>query len=419
MKENLFKTSLGMIFFILLLLTSCSKSSDNGTTPISSPKIIQKEEILDNPITLAFSWEAVNNAVEYKYQLEAVKAGGNEVIVSGSTKELNVEIASTTKAELLYSTEYAFILRAVSTDTSISEPAEVHVTTSGGAIALSVENMTYRSALLKGTPADKNMSYQFAQVPIEKYKEYESDIAFIEGYDYGYYKAMSAQMPYVPWYEFMKEASKKGNYEYNTRILKPGHEYILYAYGVEFDNTNTENPVKVTTPMIKYFFTTPEWKATSECTFDVSVESQEIVETNNGPVVNIKVKVTPSEIKEKYYVAFVTKNMLTNTYNDDMYDYAFETIYSEEIYSSVNWATTNILNSGEKVVASIDNGWGIYTATDYKILVFGVDNNGLVTTAITSIDCKSIGEKQTVQTSEESTKRFASIPGLAYTTDRF
>lgn len=419
MKKDLFKLSLGTIFFIMLSLISCSKSSDNGMASLSSPKIIQKEEILDNPITLAFSWEAVSNATEYRYQLETVKATGNEVIASGSTNALSIEIASTAKAELLYSTEYAFILRAVSSDSKVSEPTEVRVTTSGGAIALSVENLTYRSALLKGAPVDKNMLYQFAQVPVEKYKEYESDKAFIEGYDYGYYKAMSAQMPYVPWYGFMEEGSKKGNYEYNTRILKPRHDYILYAYGVEFDKTNTDNPVKVVTPMIKYFFTTPEWKATSTCTFTASVEGQEIVDTDNGPVVNIKVKVTPSDAKEKYYVAFVTKKMLAEKYDNDIYSYAFDAVYSEEIYSSVDWATTNILNSGEKVVASMDNAWGIYTSTDYRILVFGVDNNGLVTTDITSIDCTSIGEKSAVN-AQIPMKRFANSSKQANnTTDRF
>lgn len=34
------------------------------------------------------------------------------------------------------------------------------------------------------------MLYQFAQIPIEKYLAYDSDMNFIEGYDYGYYQAM-------------------------------------------------------------------------------------------------------------------------------------------------------------------------------------------------------------------------------------
>ena len=43
----------------------------------------------------------------------------------------------------------------------------------------------------------------------------------------------------------------------------------------------------------------------------------------------------------------------------------------------------------------MDYGWGIYPGTDYKILVFGVDNKGLVTTEIASIDCTTIVDAAT------------------------
>ncbi len=218
-----------------LFLASCDDSSDEGGT-VTTPKIIQSEEILDNPITLAFSWEAVENAVEYTYQLEAVKEPENEVIVTGKTKSLNVEIASTKEAELFYSSEYLFTLKAVSSDASVvSEAAEARVTTSSGPIALSIENLTYRSALMKSVPEDKDMYYQLAQIPVETYTAYDSDMEFIEGYDFGYYKKVGSAMPWIPWYAFMQEGSDKGNVEYETRMLKPNQNYLMYAYGVEFD----------------------------------------------------------------------------------------------------------------------------------------------------------------------------------------
>lgn len=174
-----------LVLSTLFVLASCDDSSDEGGT-VTTPKIIQSEEILDNPITLAFSWEAVENAVEYTYQLEAVKEPENEVIVTGKTKSLNVEIASTKEAELFYSSEYLFTLKAVSSDASVvSEPAEARVTTSSGPIALSIENLTYRSALMKAVPEDKDMYYQLAQIPVETYTAYDSDMEFIEGYDFG------------------------------------------------------------------------------------------------------------------------------------------------------------------------------------------------------------------------------------------
>lgn len=42
-----------LVLSTLFVLASCDDSSDEGGT-VTTPKIIQSEEILDNPITLAF-----------------------------------------------------------------------------------------------------------------------------------------------------------------------------------------------------------------------------------------------------------------------------------------------------------------------------------------------------------------------------
>lgn len=205
------KDRLGWLFMLLVLLpfTSCKESSKEEPASLKAPRIIQSEEILDNPITLAFSWEAVGNAAKYMYQLEEVSETGNKSVVSGDTGNLSINIESNAENELFYSKEYVFTLKAVSANGAmVSEAAEAKITTSGGPIVLSVENMTYRSALLKGMPQDNNMLYQFAQVPVEKYKEYATDSAFIEEYDFGYYKKLGA-MHGIPWYSYMKESSKK------------------------------------------------------------------------------------------------------------------------------------------------------------------------------------------------------------------
>lgn len=392
MKRFLYPIMWTMLLFTAWALVSCSDDETTTELPtqVEAPEIIQSEEISDNPITLAFSWEVVDNAESYSYVLAAVKESGNETIAQGNTTELNIEIVSTREAELFYSTEYLFSIKAIAEDKTESAASEVRVTTSGGAIALSIENLTYRSALLKGVPVDKSMLYQFAQIPIEKYLAYDSDMEFIEGYDYGYYQAMGAAMPWIPWYSLMQEGSQQGDYTYHTKILKPETDYLLYAYGVEFDTSDTENPVSVITPLIKYPFTTPAWKATSNCTFDISIESQEI--DQDGYIV-INVKVVPSDNSVRYYVAFPTRESLETTYANDIYDYAFAAVYNKEIYSSVeDWSTSEYLTSGEAVVTSSQFGWSINPQTEYRILVFGVDGNGLVTTEIASVDCTSIAE---------------------------
>ena len=410
MKEKILRFSWIFVLFATIGLWSCDESSDDGAKSIDSPKIVQSEEILDNPITLSFSWESVSNAAKYMYQLAEVNDSTNKVIVSGTTEDLSVEIASTDEAELMYSKEYVFTLKAVSADGSLmSEPAEVHVTTSGGAIALSIENLTFRSAVLKCTPVDKNMLYQYAQIPVETYTAYDSDMAFIEDYDFGYYKAMSAAMPWIKWYEAMEAGSVKGDDSYETRMLKPGQTYMLYAYGVEFNSDDTENPVSVVTPLIKNIFTTPKWKATSNCTFDAKIEGQDVVVYQPGETyVNVKVEVTPSDNNMRYYVAFVDKKTLEETYKGDFYDFIFDVILSEEQYGGeyFDWATTSMLSSGKAVLDSKDFGWRLYGSTDYKLMVCGVDNNGLVVTEAATLDFTTIAESTTAKKTSLFAKKF-------------
>lgn len=185
--------------------------------------------------------------------------------------------------------------------------------------------------------------------------------------------------------------------------MKPKKDYVLYAYGVEFDMENPEKPVRVVTPMVKRFFTTPEWEATSNTTFELSIEGQEIIGNGDDAIVNVNLKVTPSSEKEKYYIAFMGKDMLNE--NSTVYDFAFDAIYSEEVYGGVtDWSVSELLSSGEKILASKDFEWGIYPGKEYMALVFGVDGNGLVTTAIASLDFTSMG---TTTGSADSHSRFS------------
>ena len=122
---------------------------------------------------------------------------------------------------------------------------------------------------------------------------------------------------------------------------------------------------------------------TSNCTFEAKIEGQNVISNEYGDsYVNVKVEVTPSDNDMRYYIAFVDKNTLENSYNGDIYGFLFDVILSEEQYGGddFNWATTDMLTSGKAVLESKDFDWRLYGSTDYKLMVCGVDKDGLVVT---------------------------------------
>ena len=296
-----------VVAVLLFGTVACDSSDGEGNLSLAAPAIGQSEERSTEPVLLAFGWSAVEDAAEYAYRLDEVVGEELHPLLLGKTAATSVELGGERGRTLSLGTTYRFSVQALPAEgvtLSASAFASVDITTSEAPIALTVENLTYRSARLRVEPKDGALLYQFAQIPVEKYLAYDSDMAFIEGYDFGYYKAMTAAMPWVKWYQWMEEASKTGNSVYDTRILNPGVDYMLYAYGVEFDSSNEEEPVRVTTPLYIKNFTTPEWKATSNCTFDVEVTGQELVEVTDSETgepfntVNVTVEVTPLDDTE-------------------------------------------------------------------------------------------------------------------------
>ena len=183
--------------------TFVSCSEDNSTevsSGLEAPEIIQSEEISDNPITLAFSWEIVENAVSYSYQLDVIQG-----IRKWNNNQRQYDRSEYRNRQHPWSGALLF------DRICLLNPGHCR-----GAIALSIENLTYRSAVLKGIPVDKSMLYQFAQIPIEKYLAYDSDMNFIEAYDYGYYQAMGQPCRGSPGTVWCKRARSRAT----TRITQ-------------------------------------------------------------------------------------------------------------------------------------------------------------------------------------------------------
>ena len=310
-------------------------------------------------------------------------------MTSGTTDRTSVEIVASNTINLSFGTKYTFTLKATSTTTE-SDLVTADVTTSAAPFEMTITNLSYRGATFNIVPQDQNAYYQAAQTDWSKYASYESDQAFIEGYEFSYYQAMPPR--YVPWYAKMESCCQKGNYSWTTRILSPGQEYIFYSYGVKFQTENEENPVLVNTPLVKIKFTAPEWKATSQTTFQISSVSQTL---SDGKVVS-SVKVTPSNNNEKYYVTFAEDDYVNSNYGGKDFSLLMGRMGDLEKMGKVknyNWATSNLLNTGEKTISNTEvatAGLGleknISAGKKYHVIVIGVSDDGLQTTEISRLD---------------------------------
>ena len=377
-----------LVMAAVLFLSSCAKEGGQ----LASPQFIQAEELLDSPYTLAFSWLGVENASSYEYALFSPE-DENTPIASGQTPETGVLFVAEGPLQIYSGLKYTLTLQALSSDPAFtpSEQVSASIKTSSGPFALSMSNLTYRSADFKVVPSDNSMLYQCAVIESSKYKKYKTDLEFVEDYDFGYYKHIKDvwSIP-MPWYEYMKSCSEQKVKTFSSRSLVSGSEYIFYAYKTEYTGDEA-NPVKVS-GFTKRLFVAPEWRVQSSCTFGVSVESQSLLEGSSE--VDVRLKVSPSSDTESYMVIFNPKSGtdLSNPFNT-----ASNLVRNYELLHGIeNWDESGYTRKGSASVSSVSVALAdqshVYAGGEYVALVFGLDKNGIITTEIKTLEFKAISK---------------------------
>ena len=384
MKTNLMKWML-LMSVILMGIVSCSDETEKPS--LAAPEIVQHEQTDDNPIKLSFSWTEVKNATAYVYELSTEVDGVKTTVVKGETQKTSAEIIGSKDILLSFDTKYTFSLSAKSLQLE-SKTVSAVVTTSTSPFKMEVTELNYRGATFNVTPSDPNIPYQTAQTDWDKYAKHESDSAFIANYDFAFYKAVPP--PFVPWYAKMESACQKGNHSWKTRILSPGKTYIFYSYGCKFQSKeNPKNPVVLITPFVKVKFTTPEWKATSQMTFNVTSVSQTL---KDGKVVSV-IKVIPSSNTEKYFVTFVEDEYVEKNYGGSDFNLLMGRMGDAEkmgVVRNYNWGASKLLHSGEQTISNTETGisgdQNITAGKKYHAIVIGMSDDGLQTTEIKRLD---------------------------------
>lgn len=389
---NKFLSMMAVALVAAVSFSACS-DDDDPLQALSQPVILQSEQMNDNPITLTFAWDVVENAVSYTYSLDAVAGDSVANITKGSTKNLSVTIVANDKVVLDYDTEYRFTVKAIGQEGAFLNSAETTCTakTSAAPLKLSMEVLSYRSGSFSVKPSNADMRYQTALIEYDKYGKYASDKEFIEGYEFGYYKQIAASRPWIPapWTYWLDDNGQQGDYTFNSRSMQPGKKYIFYAWGYQIDDNDSENPVKVLTPLMKKVFTTPGWAATSKTTFKLAVGEQTL---ENG-VVDVKVSVVPSNEKEHYLAVFIPAETVTD--HTSVLNYLINLLPNMEKVGNIDeWHKQDAVKTGAQTISSnevaIVSSNNVTPGKDYVVAVFGIDNTGCVITNVATEKFTSI-----------------------------
>lgn len=166
-----------------------------------------------------------------------------------------------------------------------------------------------------------------------------------------------------------------------ARDLMPGTEYTVVAWGMNLDMVAT------TAPQVAFKFKTKDYAIVDDCTFQIDVLEVEDMD--------IKVRVTPTNLNTRYYVAFVEKRLMEG-YSDEQAAQRLINMEAQRIeqhyyeVENLSWANLPGLEAGVREIWGRRNeGWTFNPEHDYNIYVFGIDNFGMRSTVVKSITVRT------------------------------
>ena len=182
---------------------------------------------------------------------------------------------------------------------------------------------------------------------------------------------------YLSYYS-AKDILCQGSFTDQATELMPGTNYTVVAWGMNLDMAATTSPQAVFT------FRTEDYPITDNCTF--TIEPLEIED------MDVKVRVTPTNLDTRYYVAFVQKSVMAG-YSDEQAAQRIINMEAQRIdqhyydVENLSWSNLPGLQPGVREIwGRRDEGWTFQPQHDYRIYAFGIDNWGIRSTAVSAID---------------------------------
>ena len=160
--------------------------------------------------------------------------------------------------------------------------------------------------------------------------------------------------------------------------LMPGTEYSVIAWGMNLDMAAT------TEPKVVFTFSTKGYDVIDDCTFTIDILEVEDMD--------VRVKVTPSKMDTRYYVAFVEESIMEG-YSDEQAAQRIINMEAQRIeqhyydVENLSWANLPGLEAGVRDIwGRRDEGWTFKPEHNYHIYVFGIDNFGIRSTVVARKD---------------------------------
>lgn len=247
--------------------------------------------------------------------------------------------------------------------TEIVDPVDLTFT-------VKAENITESAADLYVTPSSDEHTYYWTYISsfeLAKYGKEEVMKMMIENLkDY----AAQSGTDLSEWIHTGASSEKLADLWANTT-------YYVVAWGMDAKGTPTTEAQQIEA------FTTQATAVTDDCTFEISCPAVEAMD--------IQVNVKPSSSETRYYIAVIDEDKCEG-YNDDQMatrvirmeaQRLAEGYYGED----VTWENAPFFFTGEQTKwAQRDLYWTFKPNHNYHIYVFGVDNNGAISTKVARKD---------------------------------
>lgn len=198
----------------------------------------------------------------------------------------------------------------------------------------------------------------------------------------------------------------KGTETIQASDLMPGTNYTVVAWGMNLEMAATTAPQEVFT------FRTTDYAIVDDCQFQIDVlEVQDM---------DVKVRVTPTNLSTRYYVAFIEKSRMEG-YSDEQAAQRIINMEASRIdnhyydIDNLSWANLPGLEAGVREIwGRRDEGWTFQPEHDYIIYVFGIDNFGIRSTVVGRTDVRTTAPEASDNTFSVTVEK-ASWLGVDYT----
>lgn len=355
--------SLSVLLFVLTLLVSCSDDDSIGATESST--------VLKQALALPESYGYVGGDFELYYYVENAIEGQQAVATSNADSWLHINATADGKVQFSMDLNQTMQSRegTITVKYADAEPLNVKVTQREMAsFAVNVSAVTRTSAHYEVVVSDAEVTYFVSYLQksiIGSILEDEAGrTAFLQ--DYARLLKEQAELTGVALKDLLQTGNKSGDYT----TLEEGTDYVIFVFGMSEDGT-------VTTPLMTTEFKTDVFRVVDDCTFTFEVSNMSV----SGYGIDFDVKITPSNRTTRWYA-----NILPTVYLSigTKEEWAEAFIEMESGYDDIDWTVVGKgLHTGTATLNTyVDMYADALPDTEYVVLAFGVDKEGVRTTEV-------------------------------------